>query len=108
SAGHCRWLLPSNVRAAGKVLSAWRPYGHVSWLKWQAVRSLAALSLTRAPGLSRLPGLPMTNAERLGFEAETGPLRTVAYTSRPGPRQKMVCILVDAHGRPVLVLKVPM
>jgi hypothetical protein len=107
SGGHCRWLLPSRTYLAGNVLSAWRPYGVSSTLKWQAVKWLSALPGVPAPGLSRLPGLPIIDPAALGL-AVSGPLRIVAYIGRPGPRQKLVCTLIDKRGHAVAVLKVPM
>lgn len=94
-----RWLLPAETLRCGAVLSAWRPYGALSTAVWTVVRRALPL-LSRGP-VRRFSAPDGTK------RGDLGDLEPVVFVGTPGPRQKLVCHMVDGGGNVRFVIKVP-
>ena len=105
-----RWIVPQNPNYGISILQQWRPYGTLSYWKWQLL-----LTAYRSKTLQYLPGVTSVgivsdedwNWRHLGYEEVH--LFPVTYIGTPGPNRKAVVSLIESHKfQSVGIAKVPL
>lgn len=105
-----RWIIPTDLGRASRVLANWQPLRPSHRLGWFAVQALArsgALALT--PGMFSF-SVDFSNVRWADFGwTGSSPPRVIAYVGTPGPHQKLVCSLIDARScETVSIVKFPL
>lgn len=105
-----RWIIPQNPKYSLSVLRQWRPYGTVSYLKWQFL-----LAVYQVGQLQKLPGVisigiseaTAQNWRHMGFKELS--LIPLIYIGTPGPKRKAVVSLIDKQKCSLIgIAKVPL
>ena len=104
-----RWIIPQNPTYGISILRQWRPYGTLSYWKWQFL-----LTAYQAKILQYLPGIASVgivsesewNWRHLGYGRLH--LFPIIYIGTPGPNRKAVVSLIDRELRTVGVAKIPL
>ena len=105
-----RWIVPQNPNYGISILQQWRPYGTLSYWKWQFL-----LIAYRLKMLQYLPGVTSVgivsdrdwNWRHLGYEELD--LLPVIYIGTPGPNRKAVVSLIEGQEfQSVGIAKVPL
>ena len=105
-----RWIIPQNPQHGVSILRQWRPYGTVSYLKWQFLLAVYQLGqLQKLPGITSIgiAGAAAQDWQHMGFtELFLVPL---IYIGSPGPKRKAVVSLVDKQKSNLIgIAKVPL
>ena len=105
-----RWIIPQNPDYGISILQQWRPYGTLSYWKWQFL-----LTAYRAKILRYLPGVTPIgivgetewNWQHLGYEERH--LLPIIYIGTPGPNRKAVVSLIESQEfQAVAIAKIPL
>ncbi|WP_019504090.1 aminoglycoside phosphotransferase family protein [Pleurocapsa sp. PCC 7319] len=104
-----RWIIPQNPKYGISVLQQWRPYGTISYWKWQfLLGAYQAKQLQRLPGVTSIGivGAKDRNWQHLGLKG-LYPL-PIIYIGTPGINRKAVVSLVDSKSNLIGIAKVPL
>jgi len=106
-----RWLIPQDARYNTLIFQHWRPYDLVSRAKWQVLHSATFLGqLDLLPRITSvgIAGSARQTWEHLGWNEDYNPV-PITYIGTPGPTQKAVISLFDAHSKKLIsVAKIPL
>ncbi len=105
-----RWIIPQNPRYGISILRQWRPYGTISYWKWQLLLiAYWAKILHRLPNVTSIAIVGETDWDwrHLGYEGLN--LLPIIYIGTPGPNRKAVVSLIDWEDSTLIgVAKVPL
>jgi len=106
-----RWLVPQCASYNALIFQHWKPYDLVSRIKWEVLHSATFFGqLDLLPGISSvgIAGSARQTWEHLGWKEDCKPV-PITYIGTPGPTQKAVISLFDAHTKKLIsIAKIPL
>ncbi len=101
-----RWIIPDAPHFGIPALSQWRPYNHISLIKWKILLFLYSIRLLKM--IKGIESLEFIHDKQYTQVKKNGQnLIPVVYVGTPGPSQKAVVTFIDpVTAAPVYVMKV--